>query len=63
MQDATIHNNLGIVCRKLQRYEEALRHCERAVQLDPEAPLYVYTLGLTKDLLQVWAAPLLQARA
>jgi len=42
---AAVWNNIGVVCQKLQRLEEAKQAFENAYRLDPENPLILISLG------------------
>jgi tetratricopeptide (TPR) repeat protein len=43
---AKIHNNLGIVCKKIGRYEEAVSQYKKALAIDPDYAGAHYNLGL-----------------
>jgi predicted O-linked N-acetylglucosamine transferase (SPINDLY family) len=52
---ARAHADLADVLLARERYEEALRHCERAVALDPRAFLPALTAGLACSMLMRFA--------
>ncbi len=43
---ADTHGQLASVCLALGRRDEALRACERGIEIDPDKPLLYYQLGL-----------------
>ena len=44
---AKVHYNIGIFCRKLGRYEEAISQYKKALSIDPDYAGAHYNLGLT----------------
>jgi TolB-like protein/Flp pilus assembly protein TadD len=50
--DAQVHNRLGNVFRRSGKWEEAVSSYEKAVELDPRAPLPLADLGQTQALMR-----------
>jgi Flp pilus assembly protein TadD len=45
-QDAQAHHNLAVTFFLLQRLEDGIRHCRKALKIRPDYPLALYNLAL-----------------
>jgi tetratricopeptide (TPR) repeat protein len=57
-RDADAHHQLGLICTRRGRFEEAERHLRSAIEIEPADPDHHYGLGRVYELRGDWARAL-----